>query len=112
MVSLKWFKKTSRQKTATGRPEKMEKLFFLHIPKCAGMSVLEVVKQVVPRNQLYQSTSMIVNWFENYPEFFEHSSFSKLRILFGHWLHEDMLKIVPGNFLLATEQTHKSQSPF
>lgn len=80
----------------------MRTLFFLHIPKCAGMSLMQALLAHLPAGEVYQSTSMIRNWRENRPEFGDITNPARLRALIGHWLHEDMLPHLGGYLLFAT----------
>jgi len=41
----------------------------LHIPKCAGTSFLDMARDVLPAHQLFQNTSIIMNWNDGRPEF-------------------------------------------
>ncbi|MEO7026937.1 MAG: hypothetical protein ABI056_05220 [Caulobacteraceae bacterium] len=63
----------------------------LHISKCAGSSFLEMALAALPRYQIYQNTSIIRNWSEEQPEFLDISTPSRLRLVWGHSVHEQML---------------------
>lgn len=80
----------------------MRTLFFLHVPKCAGMSLMNALLDRLPAGEVYQSTSMIRNFRENRPEFPEITDHGRLKALIGHWLHEDMLPFLSGYLLFAT----------
>lgn len=80
----------------------MRTLFFLHVPKCAGMSLMNALLERLPAGEVYQSTSMIRNFRENRPEFPEITDHARLKALIGHWLHEDMLPFLSGYLLFAT----------
>lgn len=67
-------------------------LFGLHIPKCAGTSLLAAVRKHLSKDQIFQSTSLIENWRTGRPDFLEIKDYSKLVFVWGHWLHEEMLK--------------------
>jgi hypothetical protein len=84
----------------------MPTLFFLHIPKCAGMTLTEALIERLPDGTVYQSTSMIRNFRENRPEFLEITQPKKLRAVVGHWLHESMLSALQRPIYLATSLRH------
>jgi hypothetical protein len=86
----------------------MKKLFFLHIPKCAGSSVRAALEAQLPRSALYQSTSVIKNYWENQPDVMELWNPDFLRAMIGHWLHQDLGLIVPGPFLFCTSVRNPS----
>jgi len=84
----------------------MPTLFFLHIPKCAGMTLTEALIERLPDGTVYQSTSMIRNFRENRPEFLEITQPKKLRAVVGHWLHESMMPALQRPIYLATSLRH------
>jgi len=84
----------------------MPTLFFLHIPKCAGMTLTEALIERLPDGTVYQSTSMIRNFRENRPEFLEITQPKKLQAVVGHWLHESMLPALQRPIYLATSLRH------
>ena len=74
-------------------------LVGLHIPKCAGSTLLERVLSVLPRDEVYQNTSIIRNFFEGRPEFLEIKNKQKLRFVWGHSIQEEMLKLLQNPIL-------------
>jgi len=81
-------------------------LFFLHIPKCAGTSLLNGLSQHVPPGRIYKNTSIFENLRYGREEFYNltTTAIGELLVLWGHHLHEQMLfKLGSGNpILLAT----------
>lgn len=63
----------------------------LHVYKCAGTSFLEMALAALPRYEVYQNTSIIRNWNDEQPEFLEIASYGRLRVVWGHTIHEQML---------------------
>ena len=51
----------------------------LHIPKCAGTSFLDMARDVLPAHQLFQNTSIIMNWNDGRPEFLDINDYAALR---------------------------------
>ena len=77
-------------------------LFFLHVPKCAGMSLTNGLLDRLPSWEIYQSTSLVRNFRENRPEFVQIADHKKLRAVVGHWLHEAMLPALRKPILFAS----------
>ncbi len=73
----------------------------LHIPKCAGTSFLRSAQSGLLPHQLYQNTSIIQNWQKGQPEFFDIQDYSRLRLLWGHSIHEQMLHYVSSPVLFT-----------
>ena len=95
----------------------MATLFFLHIPKCAGMTLTDALLERLPAGDVYQSTSMIRNIRENRPEFLNITNHLRLKAVVGHWLHEAMLPLLAKPLIFATSLRHpvertKSQYQF
>ncbi len=63
----------------------------LHVSKCAGTSFLEMAIQSLAATEFYQNTSMIRNWKNGWPEFFDIQDYASLRLVWGHSVHEQML---------------------
>lgn len=63
----------------------------LHMPKCAGMSLLEMAQESLPSDEFYQSTAHVNNWLNGVPEFLDILNYRKLRFVWGHATHEQML---------------------
>ncbi|MCA0045095.1 sulfotransferase family protein [Celeribacter litoreus] len=76
-------------------------LVGLHIPKCAGSSLLRMAERGLPPTQLYQNTSFHKNFAQGRPEFFEIRNVAALRFIWGHFVHEEMLKYVEQPFLFT-----------
>ncbi|WP_010138018.1 hypothetical protein, partial [Oceanicola sp. S124] len=77
-------------------------LFFVHVPKCAGMSLTNALQRALPAEAVYQSTSLIANLRDGRPDFLEIAEPGALRAVIGHWLHEAMLPYLRGEVLFAT----------
>lgn len=77
-------------------------LFFLHVPKCAGMSLTYALERHLGADRVYQSTSMIRNHWENRPEFVHVPNPARLQAVTGHWVHETMLPFLAGRLIFAT----------
>ena len=73
----------------------------LHIPKCAGTSVLDMFLDNVPRHSVYQSTSLIRNWRDEQPQFLDICDYRCLRVVWGHFIHEQMLYYVQNPILIT-----------
>lgn len=76
-------------------------LVGLHIPKCAGTSLLEMAQSQLQDHQIYQSTNLIRNWNRSKPSFLDIRDPSALRMVWGHSVHEEMLKYVTRPFLFT-----------
>lgn len=87
-------------------PPSEAKLFFVHVPKCAGMSLMEALVRALNKNYVYQSTSMAQNYWENRAEFFLCPNPRRYRALIGHWLHEDMLPLIGSGVKFASSLRH------
>lgn len=77
-------------------------LFFVHVPKCAGMSLTNALERHLAPAQVYQSTSLISNLRRGRPDFLEIAEPGQLRAVIGHWLHEAMLPYLRGELLFAS----------
>ena len=80
-------------RSAVQKDSKMNIATFvgLHIPKCAGTSFLEMAQSALPPDRVYQNTSIIKNWNQRNPEFLDILDHKRLRLLWGHHIHEQML---------------------
>ena len=67
-------------------------VFGLHIPKCAGTSILTAAQSILPQRQVYQSTALIENYRQNRNEIYELSNKNSLRFVFGHHVYDEMIK--------------------
>lgn len=76
-------------------------LVGLHIPKCAGTSILNMAQQNLPAEQIYQNTSFHKNFAQGRPEFFEIRNTGRLRFVWGHFIHEEMLKYFENPFIFT-----------
>ncbi|MDP5292269.1 sulfotransferase family 2 domain-containing protein [Oceanimonas sp. CHS3-5] len=80
----------------------MEKIFFgLHIPKCAGTSVLSELKRNYG-DRIYQSTSLISNVRENKPDLLDDYPNLSHDGYFGHHFCDELLKIIKNDIFLFT----------
>lgn len=77
-------------------------LFFVHVPKCAGMSLTRALERHLAPDEVYQSTSLIANLRAGRPDFMEIAAPDRLRALIGHWLHQGMLPYLTGDLRFAT----------
>lgn len=73
----------------------------LHIPKCAGMSILHMAHNSLPAHQFFQNTSIIKNWRDRRPEFLDIYDHSALRFVWGHSVHEQMLYFLNNPILFT-----------
>jgi hypothetical protein len=78
------------------------KVIGLHIPKCAGSTLLDRVAQCLPPSEIYQTTSLIRNYQEGKDEITQIRMPERLRFVFGHTIHEEMIKILGPSVLLFT----------
>ncbi|RLJ67603.1 hypothetical protein DFR35_0150 [Sulfurisoma sediminicola] len=78
------------------------KIIGLHIPKCAGTTLLDRVAQKLPPDQIYQTTSLIRNYHEGRDEITQIRKPGRLRFVFGHTIHEEMLKLLGPNIRAIT----------
>lgn len=80
----------------------MKKVFFgLHIPKCAGTSVLSELKRCYG-NDLYQSTSLISNFREAKPDLTDSYKNLNYAGYFGHHFCDELLKLIGDKIFLFT----------
>ncbi|WP_421702412.1 sulfotransferase family 2 domain-containing protein [Aliiroseovarius sp.] len=73
----------------------------LHIPKCAGTSLLRMAKENLPVHQFYQNTSIIMNWRDRRPEFLDIQDYESLKLVWGHSVHEQMLHYLTNPVLFT-----------
>ena len=73
----------------------------LHIPKCAGTSLLTLLERVFGPEACYQTTSFVRNFRERRPEFFEIPDRRRLRVVWGHYVHEQMLHYLNAPLLVT-----------
>ena len=74
----------------------------LHIPKCAGSSLLAAAKDALEPDALYQNTSLIRNFRQSRPEWFDIVDHDALRFVWGHWVHEEMMAFFNRPPILVT----------
>lgn len=74
----------------------------LHIPKCAGTSLLDKVRSGLPAEQVFQNTSIIQNFMGGHEDFLHLFAKGKLRFVWGHSIHEEMLKFFGRHAVLIT----------
>lgn len=80
----------------------MQKILFgLHIPKCAGSSLLRMMMSRMRVRQVYQCTSLHRNFVEFRPSFFDLYDKPSLKLVWGHWLHEEMLRALPKTYIFT-----------
>jgi hypothetical protein len=82
----------------------MEKRTFvgLHIPKCAGTTLLNRVESALPSDQIFQNTSIIRNFQRQNEDFLHIKAKQRLRFVWGHTVHEEMLKFFGPQAVLIT----------
>lgn len=74
----------------------------LHIPKCAGTTILDRVYSSIPKIMIYQNTSFIRNFRENNEDMIQFELDNNLRFVWGHSIHEQMLKLFEPRPVLIT----------
>jgi hypothetical protein len=74
----------------------------LHIPKCAGTTILDRVCASIPRALIYQNTSLIRNFQENNDDAIPFDLNNNFQFVWGHSIHEQMLKLFDPQPLLIT----------
>ena len=57
--------------------------------------------EALPRQQVYQNTSIIRNWTDRQPEFLDIVNHSELRLVWGHTIHEQMLHYLTNPILFT-----------
>lgn len=77
-------------------------LVGLHIAKCAGTTLLNRVEACLPSHEVYQTTSPIRNYREGKPELLQMLNPQRLRFVFGHSTHEQMIKLLGQRAILFT----------
>ncbi|WP_157089419.1 sulfotransferase family protein [Oceanibaculum pacificum] len=73
----------------------------LHIPKCAGSSIIKMAKDLLPSGAVYQNTSFLQNWIDGNPEFLEYKNIDELSFVWGHSIHEEMIHKFNSFFLFT-----------
>ena len=66
----------------------------LHIPKCAGTSLMTHVRQQMVDGQYYLFSSFYQNQQDSRPEFFDILNKDDLLFIFGHSMNEHMFKVL------------------
>lgn len=74
----------------------------VHVPKCAGTTILKRVQSCLPEHQIYQNTSMHENFMLGRPEIMQMPRRDQLRFVWGHSIHEEMLKYFKSPVFLFT----------
>lgn len=74
----------------------------MHIPKCAGTSLLDKVRSGLPPEQVFQNTSIIQNFMGGREDFLYLIDKTKLRFVWGHSIQEEMLKFFGPQVVLIT----------
>jgi hypothetical protein len=83
------------------RNSKYAGLFFLHINRCGGMTLLDMLRDKFPERQIYQCTSPVQNFWNGQPELLDIYNPFQLKVIFGHAVTEEMLKFFEGNALMV-----------
>ena len=81
----------------------MERLLFgLHIPRCAGTSLLTGATRQLAPEQMYQAISLAKNWWRSQFElewiFFK----DQLDLIWGHYVQEEMIRYFNKSVILFT----------
>jgi hypothetical protein len=74
----------------------------LHIPKCAGTTLLRRAMSRLPGHAVHQSTSHRTNFLQGNLSFLALARYDHLRFVFGHSVHEEMIKRLPAPPILFT----------
>jgi hypothetical protein len=86
----------SGRDTAASPPRDGSGAFFgLHIPKCAGTTLLRRVQSGLPGHSIHQTTSIRTGFLNGQPPFLALGRYDQLRFVFGHSVHEEMIKRLP-----------------
>lgn len=73
-----------------------------HVPKCAGTTILRRVQSCLDSSKIYQNTSMAENFKNGQPEIMQMARRDHLRFLWGHSIHEEMLRYFREDVFLFT----------
>jgi hypothetical protein len=80
----------------------MGKIFFgLHVPKCAGTSVLSELKKIFG-DDIYQSTSLISNFRNEKEDLLDNFPNLPFKGYFGHHFCDELLKVIKEEIFLFT----------
>ena len=77
----------------------------LHIPKCAGTSILDIARSSLNESEFFQSTSILQNYQSNKLDFL-YTRKDNLKLVWGHTIHEEMLKFFGQRVRLFTGLRH------
>lgn len=78
-----------------------EQIIGLHLPKCAGTSLLRSIEKLIPSEEIYQVTSFHKNYFYRMKEFYEISDWKQVKAIFGHHVVDEMVKFVKNPYLFT-----------
>ena len=65
----------------------------LHITKCAGTSLITSLRRRLSEDEYYFCSSYYENWLAGRPLFAQVRAPERLRIVFGHYVHRDLLNV-------------------
>jgi len=65
----------------------------LHITKCAGTSLITNLRRRLSEDEYYFCSSYHENWLAGRPLFAQVRAPERLRIVFGHYVHQDLLSV-------------------
>ena len=65
----------------------------LHITKCAGTSLITNLRRRLSEDEYYFCSSYYENWLAGRPLFAQLRAPERLRIVFGHYVHRDLLSV-------------------
>lgn len=68
----------------------------LHIPKCAGTTFAKTCREQFPPHRFYRNSDPVGFHIKRHPEFTT-LNFHELRLIFGHFIFEEMLKFLPSS---------------
>jgi len=70
-----------------------ELVLGLHISKCAGTSLVSFLRRRMTEDQYYFCSGFPANYLASRLEFYDLVSPQRLRVIFGHYVHESMLRL-------------------
>jgi hypothetical protein len=77
-------------------------LMGLHIPKCAGSTLSARVRKSLSSSSYFQSSSHLQNFANGELGFLQKWNRGRLRFIYGHSTHEEMLRFLPTPPVLFT----------
>ncbi len=68
----------------------------LHVTKCAGTSLITTLRRRLSDDEYYFCSSYHENWLAGRPLFAQIRAPERLRMVFGHYVHQDLLGVFAG----------------